>query len=210
MERETVNILLIVMGTSGSGKSTVAEVLADKLNAPFIEGDDFHSPENKVKMASASPLQDEDRWPWLKAIRARILSEFSSHRPNPDYKPGGSAPVQEDCHFVVLSCSSLKKSYRDLLRNSPGSEEAPDKENTYYTLILYLKGSYDLILERLNARENHFAGPGLLKSQFSTLEEPLPEHESVVAIPISEPLSVIHALSFDSAIQYAKSLTSLT
>ncbi|KAJ9075473.1 hypothetical protein DSO57_1035825 [Entomophthora muscae] len=157
-------------------------------------------------MASAIPLQDEDRWPWLRDIKTNIILKFSAQKVTQP-KQDLLTPVVEKCNFVVLSCSSLKKCYRQVLLNELKLEEPfDDVENAYHTLILYLKGSYDLILERLKARKNHFAGPGLLQSQFKTLEEPLPEEENVVAIPISEPPSVIYDLSYAAAVDYATSL----
>ena len=134
---------LIVMGVSGSGKTTIGEMLAEHFDCPFFDADDFHPKENVEKMAQGTPLNDEDRKPWLERLN-KLLSEHL-----------------ERGESVVLACSALKQSYRDLL--SSDNDVAK---------FIYLKGSYDLILRRMQARENHYMKADMLKSQFETLEEP--------------------------------------
>ncbi|MDQ0391691.1 gluconokinase [Labrys monachus] len=134
---------LIVMGVSGSGKSTIAELLAAELGWPFRDGDDFHPPENVAKMHAGTPLTDEDRWPWLAAIAAWI--EEARRR-------GG---------HVIVTCSALRRIYRDALRDGHGDVR-----------FVYLEGTKDLIASRLAKRKNHFMPPALLDSQFATLEPP--------------------------------------
>jgi carbohydrate kinase (thermoresistant glucokinase family) len=136
-------MIILLMGVSGSGKSTIGERLAQALGWPFYDGDQFHPPANIAKMQQGMPLTDEDRWPWLHALRAHI--ETCIHQ-------GVS---------VVLACSALKQAYREYLI----IDEAQVK-------LVYLKGDYDLIQERLAQRRGHFMPPGLLASQFATLEEP--------------------------------------
>jgi carbohydrate kinase (thermoresistant glucokinase family) len=135
-------MIVVVMGVSGSGKSTVGRLLAERLRVPFVDADDFHSPQNIAKMARGTPLTDEDRAGWLETL-AGLLSQKA--------EKGAS---------VVLACSALKASHRSVLRVS--SE----------VRFLYLKGDYDRILDRLNQRSGHFMRPELLKSQFEALEEP--------------------------------------
>lgn len=134
---------IVVMGVSGSGKSTVGEKLAKRASLEFHDADQFHPPENIAKMSQGIPLCDEDRVPWLQA-----MSDFIHKK------------AQED-HIPVLACSALKKSYRDILRGGKN-----------HITFIYLAGDFNLIEERLNARKDHFMPPGLLKSQFDTLEEP--------------------------------------
>lgn len=131
------------MGVSGSGKSTVGQNLAAELGWSFYDGDDFHPAANVEKMANGIALTDADRADWLAAL-ARLIRDLSG---------GGRSGV--------LACSALKQSYRETLQ-----------QNTPNVQFVYLKGSYDLILKRLQARKGHYMRPELLKSQFETLEEP--------------------------------------
>lgn len=134
---------IVVMGVSGSGKSTVGEKLARRASLEFHDADQFHPAENIAKMSQGIPLQDEDRVPWLQAMS--------------DFIHGKSQEGQ----VPVLACSALKKSYRDLLRGGRN-----------HITFIYLAGDFDIIEGRINARKDHFMPPGLLKSQFETLEEP--------------------------------------
>jgi gluconokinase len=130
------------MGTAGSGKTTVGELLAGRLGWEFADGDNFHSPASIEKMSRGVPLDDHDRIPWLDAIREAI-KQWNAERRN-----------------VVLACSALKKSYRERLQNSSAVR------------LVYLKGSHDLLRERLQARKGHYATEQILTSQFADLEEP--------------------------------------
>lgn len=145
-------MILIVMGVSGCGKTTIGEMLAERLSASFADADTFHSQSNKDKMHKGIPLNDEDRWPWLHAIRAAIVEKEQS---------GQSA---------VFPCSALRKVYRDILRES-------DSE----VIFVYLKGTEELLQERLKTRKGHFFDPSLLRSQLDTLEPPGPEENPIVA-----------------------------
>lgn len=136
---------IILMGVSGCGKTSVGKVLARKTGMKFLDGDDYHPPDNIRKMQSGEPLNDNDRIPWLKEL-IRLLDEAG--------KGNGKG--------CILACSALKQSYRDLLSGSTSTEVA----------FVYLKGTRDLIAERLNARDGHYFPEHLLESQFSDLEEP--------------------------------------
>ena len=136
-------MIIILMGVSGSGKTTIGARLAQALGWPFYDGDQFHPPANIAKMQQGIPLTDADRWPWLHALRAHI--ETCVHQ-------GVSA---------VLVCSALRQAYREHL----SIDEAEVR-------LVYLKGNYDLIRKRLAQRRGHFMPPGLLASQFAALEEP--------------------------------------
>ncbi|PUB25008.1 gluconate kinase (SKI family) [Promicromonospora sp. AC04] len=131
---------IVVMGVAGSGKTTVAALLAGRLGASFAEGDDFHSPANVAKMAAGHPLDDEDRWPWLRGIRDWFAKELNEGR------------------SAVVPCSALRHSYRDLL------ETAGDVR------FVHLTGSYDLLRERIQGRAGHFMKPEMLDSQLAALE----------------------------------------
>ena len=144
--------LIVVMGVAGSGKSTIAAGLAEKLGVDFIEGDSLHPQANVQKMASGHPLTDEDRWPWLEAIGDRIEAE----------RAAGIG--------VVVSCSALKHVYRDCLRK---------KVNGRVKFIL-LDGPRDLISSRMLGRKGHFMPQALLDSQLATLEKPGADEDAVV------------------------------
>ena len=144
--------LIVVMGVAGSGKSTIAAGLAERLGVDFIEGDALHPQANVNKMAGGVPLSDEDRWPWLEAIGERIEAERAS----------GTG--------VVVSCSALKHVYRDCLRK---------KVNGRVRFIL-LDGPRDLISSRMLGRKGHFMPQALLDSQLATLEKPGPDEDAVI------------------------------
>jgi carbohydrate kinase (thermoresistant glucokinase family) len=148
-------LALIVMGVAGSGKSTVGEALAARLGWRFADGDDFHPPANVAKMSAGTPLTDEDRWPWLRAIAAAVAASLDR---------GES---------VVVACSALKRRYRDVLVG--GREDVR---------VVYLQGSKELIAERMAKRRDHFMPTALLDSQFAALEEP-GEVERAIVVPIA-------------------------
>jgi gluconokinase len=155
----------VVMGVSGSGKTTVADGVAQHNGWQLVEGDKLHPPANVAKMQSGTPLTDADRWPWLRAI-AREIDAIRAR--------GESA---------VVASSALKRAYRDILIG-----DRPD------VVLVYLKGSKDLIARRMAARKNHFMPPTLLDSQFATLEEPGDdEHPIVVSIEPS-PDAIVDAV----------------
>jgi gluconokinase len=147
--------IIVVMGVSGSGKTTVGAMLAGKLHWKYAEADDFHPPANIAKMAAGEPLTDEDRKPWLAAIAAWIDEQIALGEPG------------------VVTCSALKRSYRDELR--AGRPEVR---------LVYLHGDRDLIAARLAARHGHFFHAEMLDSQFAALEEPTPD-EHVTVVPIA-------------------------
>jgi carbohydrate kinase (thermoresistant glucokinase family) len=155
------------MGVSGSGKSTVAGALAQRLGWTLAEGDDFHSPANIAKMHAGTPLNDDDRMPWLGTIAAWIDARRQA---------GESG---------IVTCSALKRAYRDLL--AAGRPEV---------LFVYLKGSADVMSQHLAEREGHFMPASLLSSQFETLEEPA-AGEPVLSVdaarPVGEIVSAIEA-----------------
>lgn len=137
-------MIVLVMGVSGSGKSTIGRLLADALSAEFLEADSFHSPANVAKMTGGVPLEDADRWPWLDSI-GQAMSDLRRRR----------IPV-------VLACSALKEAYRARLSATAGEAAR----------IVFLDGGADLIAARLGGRTGHYMPPTLLPSQLATLEPP--------------------------------------
>ncbi len=145
--------LLVVMGVSGAGKSTVGGLIAERLGLSFRDADDFHPPANIAKMSAGQPLTDDDRGPWLDAIGAHL----SAHRAT----------------GAVVTCSALKRAYRDRLRDAaPGLR------------FVYLHGPQALIAERQAARQGHFMPASLVASQFATLERPDAEKD-VIALDVA-------------------------
>ncbi len=152
-------MFVIVLGVSGVGKTTVGEGLARQMNWPFLDADHFHPEANVQKMRQGIPLTEEDRKPWLAKLRETIG----------EYITNGKSGV--------LACSALRQSYRDVL--------AVNEEVKF----VYLKGSYQLIEQRIRARRGHYMNPELLKSQFATLEEP---HGDVIVVDVTpEPDEIV-------------------
>lgn len=147
----------IIMGVSGSGKSSVGKALADSLGWDFYDADDFHPAENVAKMASGTPLNDDDRVPWLARLHDLIHACLAEKRPG------------------VLACSALKERYRQVLLSGNSGVQ-----------IVYLKGSYDLIWERMSKRPGHYMKAHMLQSQFEALEEPQNALVVDVALPVNE------------------------
>ncbi len=152
---------LIVMGVSGAGKSTVGEALAARLGWRYEDGDAFHPESNVAKMRAGHPLTDEDRWPWLRAIADEI-----------------DRVCQADGH-VIIACSALRRAYRDVLLHGRNDVR-----------LVFLDGSEPLIGDRLSQRKGHFMPPGLLASQFATLEPP-DATERAVRVSIDAPVETI-------------------
>ncbi|MGX5775985.1 gluconokinase [Methylorubrum zatmanii] len=142
--------VLVVMGVSGSGKSTVAALLAETLGWPFVDGDDFHTPESVARMRAGHPLDDAARAPWLGRIRAWIDARLAAHEPG------------------IVACSALKRAYRRALTG-----DRPDVR------IVFLEGSRSVIQGRVQARHGHFMPASLLDSQFAALEPPGQEENPI-------------------------------
>ncbi len=152
---------LVVMGVSGSGKSTIAEKLAERLNWAYEDGDKFHPASNVAKMSAGHPLTDEDRWPWLQAIADEIDLICKNGR------------------HAVIACSALKRAYRDILVHGRNDVR-----------MIYLNGTQQLIADRLARRKGHFMPAGLLTSQFKTLEPP-DSSENPVTVSIDASIDAI-------------------
>src|SRR5215813_11410351 len=144
-------MIVLIMGVAAAGKTTIGKILAQRLGWEFADADDFHSQQNKEKLRRGIPLTDGDREPWLKAIHEAMVGWVAEKR------------------NLVLACSALKERYREALDVGPAMR------------VVHLKGSYQLISERLAKRTGHFVSPALLASQFETLEEP----EEAVVVDVS-------------------------
>jgi len=149
------------MGVSGSGKTTVASELAGRLRWTFEDGDKFHPKSNVEKMSAGQPLTDEDRWPWLNAIADEIERVCTARE------------------RAVIACSALKRTYRDVLLR--GRDDVR---------LIFLNGTQQLIAQRLSLRKDHFMPPGLLDSQFRTLEPPGLD-ENAIDVSIDAPVDAI-------------------
>ncbi len=156
-------MVILLMGVTGAGKTTIGTLLADKLGWKFADADSFHSTANVQKIGQGIPLDDSDREPWLNALSAAIT---------------GWITEKEN---VVLACSALKRAYRKTL----GVEASQEVK------VVYLKGSYDLIYQRLRLRQGHFATESILAGQFADLEEPQetapPENVSAIVVDVAHP-----------------------
>lgn len=155
-------MIVVVMGVSGSGKTTVGKLLAERLGWQYQEGDALHPPENVAKMSTGTPLTDADRIPWLHRIAARI----------DDWRSRGESGV--------VTCSALKRTYRDIIIG-----ERPDVG------LVHLKGSRELIGQRMAARKGHFMPAALLDTQFATLQEPAPEERAIVVDVGGTPAEIV-------------------
>jgi gluconokinase len=158
--------IIIVMGVSSSGKSTVGAALARALHAPFLDGDKYHPPANVEKMRNGIALTDDDRWPWLEALSAALKEAAEK-------KKG----------VAVGACSALRKAYRDFITEKAGEP----------VLFVYLDGSREVIGERMAKRKHEYMPTSLLDSQFATLEVPDPAIENVKVVPVTDPVNRIVA-----------------
>lgn len=157
--------MLVVMGVSGSGKTTVAGLLAGSLGWELGDADDWHSPSNVRKMHGGTPLDDEDRWPWLHSIAAWIDATSSTGR------------------HGVLACSALKRAYRDILIG-----DRPDVR------LVFLRGEERLIQDRQAARHNHYMPASLVHSQFEALEAPGPDERPLIVDVLPPAHAVVQAI----------------
>jgi gluconokinase len=153
--------IIVVMGVSGVGKTTVGKLLAARLGVEFLEGDRFHPPANIAKMKNGEPLTDADREPWLEILARELAARRAAGK------------------GVVLACSALRRRYRDILR--AGHDDVD---------FVFLHADQAVIQQRLDARRDHFMPPSLLESQFAALEKPGPD-ERVIAVDANQPPEAI-------------------
>jgi gluconokinase len=165
VKADAAPFVLVVMGVSGSGKSTIAAMLAHRLHWVYEDADWFHPKSNVEKMHHGEPLTDADRWPWLNSIAAWIDETRSARQ-----------------HGVV-ACSALKRAYRDILI---GTRQG--------VRLVFLKGDRDLIARRIAARDDHFMPASLLDSQFATLEEPTDHERPITVSIVPHPRDIVDAI----------------
>lgn len=175
MRKADPPLRIIVMGVSGSGKSTLAEGLSVALGLPMKDGDELHLPESVAKMSAGIALEDADRWPWLDRIASYLASTDAN-----EYRPQGYATKRgpQVNAGAIVSCSALKRIYRDRLRQKAGP-----------VLFLFLDGSSELIRQRMQERKGHYMQAGLLDSQLLTLEKPGSDEVDVITLPIDQTVS---------------------
>ena len=157
----------VIMGVSGCGKTTIGQAVAAQLDCPFFDADDFHPPENIAKMAGGVPLNDDDRAPWLARLAALIADHLAEGQ------------------TAVLACSALKQCYREQLRGEDGRVR-----------FVYLRGNFDTIWQRMQARPGHYMKAEMLHSQFAALEEP--SQDEALWVDISENVPRIVSSVLDS------------
>ena len=157
---------IVVMGVAGCGKTTVSGALAERLGWPVADADDFHPPANVAKMRAGTPLTDEDRRPWLATIRAWLEAADGN---------------------VVVTCSALRRAYRDVLRGPPDQGAEPRVR------FVHLHGSRELLAARMGARQGHFMPLTLLDSQLATLEPLQPNEDGVVVDIDASPEQIVEA-----------------
>ncbi|KAI1345136.1 carbohydrate kinase [Xylariaceae sp. FL0016] len=168
----------LVTGPAGCGKTTVAKHVSNTLNLPYIEGDEFHPQANIDKMANGIPLTDADRWDWLTLLREESLRQLAS-----------------GAEGVVLTCSALKRKYRDVIR------VAPYYLHDVILHFIYLHAPEAVLLERVGARQGHYMGANMVRSQFSILEPPTAEETDVISIDVSGSPEEVQRQALDEVVK---------
>ncbi|KAI4600193.1 hypothetical protein KJ359_001296 [Pestalotiopsis sp. 9143b] len=168
----------LVTGPAGCGKSTVAAHLSEALGFPYLEGDEFHPKANIDKMASGQPLTDSDRWDWLTVLREASLKKLA-----------------EGADGVVLTCSALKRKYRDVIR------VAPYYSHDVVLHFVYLHAPEEVLIQRVGARKGHYMGASMVHSQFSILEPPTAEETDVISIDVSSTMEEVQRNALDQVLQ---------
>jgi gluconokinase len=158
----------LVTGPAGCGKSTVAKHIADSLRLPFIEGDEYHPKANIDKMSAGIPLTDADRWDWLTALREASIGE-----------------LDRGSDGVVLTCSALKRKYRDVIR------VAPYFTPNLHLHFIYLDAPEEVLLQRVSARKNHYMGANMVHSQFDIQERPKADEIDVLTVDVTRPVEAV-------------------
>ncbi|KAK8048542.1 hypothetical protein PG994_010272 [Apiospora phragmitis] len=167
----------LVTGPAGCGKSTVAQHIAETLSVPYIEGDEFHPPTNVDKMRNGIPLTDADRWDWLTLLREESLRQLAKGNES-----------------VVLTCSALKRKYRDVIR------VAPYYSHDVLLHFIYLHAPADVLQKRVAARQGHYFGASMVESQFKILEPPSAEETDVISIDVSQSMAEVQRETLDKVL----------
>ncbi|KAJ8116091.1 hypothetical protein ONZ43_g4517 [Nemania bipapillata] len=172
----SVHHIWLVTGPAGCGKTTVAEHLSQCLDLKYLEGDAYHPPANIEKMGNGIPLTDADRWDWLTLLREESLKQLAS-----------------GARGVVLTCSALKRKYRDVIR------VAPYFSNDVCLHFIYLHAPEAVLLERVGLRQGHYMGANMVRSQFEILEPPTADETDVISIDVSGPISQVLEVALEQA-----------
>ncbi|KAJ5190812.1 gluconokinase [Penicillium cinerascens] len=159
----TVQHIWVVTGPAGCGKSTVGQGIRKELGIPYLEGDDYHTESNKIKMGSGIPLTDEDRWDWLISLRKAAINALSPSESNNFHPPAG----------VVVACSALKQKYRDVMRVA--AYGSPSVQIHF----IYLKLTEEVLMQRVSQRQAHYMKSDMVRSQLQALEEPKGEWDAI-------------------------------
>ncbi|KAK9769359.1 putative Gluconokinase [Seiridium cardinale] len=168
----------LVTGPAGCGKSTVAAYLSETLGLPYLEGDEFHPKANIDKMANGIPLTDSDRWDWLTVLREASLKQLA-----------------DGADGVVLTCSALKRKYRDVIR------VAPYYSHDVILHFVYLHAPEEVLIQRVGARKGHYMGASMVHSQFSILEPPTAEETDVISVDVSGTMDDIQREALDKVLK---------
>ncbi|KAK9894030.1 carbohydrate kinase [Cystobasidium minutum MCA 4210] len=205
----TSPVLIIVMGVSGCGKSTVGQRLADKFRIQFVDGDSLHPTSNIQKMSAGTPLTDEDRFPWLGIIRKEAAKQTTREALHEFYHGNNLKDPEQPRAGIVIACSALKRSYRDILRGT--THEAVELDQSHAELdthFLFLNGTREVLMKRMESRKGHFFSPKMLDSQLQTLEPPSNKEENtqgIVEVNIDQPIDSL----VDEAAKRLSELTGL-
>ncbi|KAK1674007.1 shikimate kinase [Colletotrichum godetiae] len=173
--------IVFLTGPTGTGKTTIAKYLTNSLQMTFIEGDDYHPKENVEKMHRGEALTDDDRWGWLDVLRDEALKE-----------------LERDHQGVIVTCSALKRAYRDVLR------DASHPEKDIFVHFVTLHAPEEVLFDRVKNRHGHFAGSNLVHSQFQSLDPPQADEPDVVGVDVRPPVDEVKS----DALQKLKGLLS--
>ncbi|KAK7739937.1 hypothetical protein SLS53_005531 [Cytospora paraplurivora] len=168
----------LVTGPAGCGKTTIAQHVANSLNLPYIEGDEFHPPSNVEKMANGIPLTDADRWDWLTRLREEALKQ-----------------IELGAEGVVVTCSALKRKYRDVIRVAPYFSPGLQLH------FIYLHAPEEVLLTRVAARKGHYMGARMVHSQFTILEPPTAEERDVLTLDVSGSINDVSREALDQVVK---------
>ncbi|KAF2484284.1 P-loop containing nucleoside triphosphate hydrolase protein, partial [Neohortaea acidophila] len=177
----------VITGPAGCGKTSVAEALHATFNMPYLEGDTFHSPANVQKMANGEPLTDADRWDWLITLREAAVAALLSSPSSPSTTNGtNSSSTTASANNVVVTCSALKRKYRDVLRIAAYPYTQQQQHTPPIRVhFIFLGTSEAILMDRVRARQNHYMKDYMVHSQVESLEAPMEDERDVLSVDAS-------------------------